>query len=132
MSAYALNYFLFVLFILRLLVPLWRKTKTQKIMTATAQLNTALDREIWKMRDNAEAMQKMLEAARLIRLMYVNPTTLADFEAEQEQKAEAEAERQFRSLRGCWADDPEDAKRMETAIREAREQDVVREITLDD
>jgi len=36
-SAYALKYFLFVLFILRLLVPLWRKTKTQKIMTATAQ-----------------------------------------------------------------------------------------------
>jgi hypothetical protein len=94
-------------------------------MTATAQLNTALDREIWKMRNNAEAMQKMLEAAKLIRLMYVNPTALADFEAEQEQKAEAEAERQFRSLRGCWADDPEDAERMETAIREAREQDVV-------
>ena len=36
-SAYALKYFLFVLFVLRLLVPLWRKTKTQKIMTATAQ-----------------------------------------------------------------------------------------------
>ena len=101
-------------------------------MTTTVQLNTALDREIWKMRNNTEAMQKMLEAARLIRMMYVNPTALADFEAEQEQKAEAEAERQFRSLRGCWADDPEDAKLMESAIREAREQDVVREITLDD
>ena len=88
-----------------------------RIMAATVQLNTALDREIWKMRDNAEAMQKMLEAARLIRLMYVNPTALTDFEAEQEKKAEAE--RQFRSLRGCWAEDPEDAERMETAIREA-------------
>ena len=109
----------------------WNR-KNVRIMTATVQLSTALDREIWKMRDNAEAMQKMLEAARLIRLMYVNPTALADFEAEQEKKAEAEAERQFRSLRGCWADDPEDAERMETAIREAREQDVVREITLDD
>ena len=95
-------------------------------------MNTALDREIWKMRNNAEAMQKMLEAARLIRLMYVNPTALADFEAEQEREAEAEAERQFRSLRGCWADDLEDTEHMETAIREAREQDVVREITLDD
>ena len=101
-------------------------------MTATAQLNTALEREIWKMRDNVEAMQKMLEAARLIRLMYVNPTALANFEAEQELEAEAESERQFRSLRGCWADDPEDTERMEAAIREAREQDVVREITLDD
>ena len=109
----------------------WNR-KNVRIMTATVQLSTALDREIWKMRDNAEAMQKMLEAARLIRLMYVNPTALADFEAEQEKKAEAEAERQFRSLRGCWTDDPEDAERMETAIREAREHDVVREITLDD
>ena len=99
-------------------------------MTATLQLSTAIDREIWKMRDNAEAMQKMLEAARLIRMMYVNSTALADFEAEQEQKAEAE--RQFRSLRGCWAEDMEDADRMEAAIREAREKDTVREITLDD
>ena len=45
-----------------------------RIMTATVQLNTALDRGIWKMRDNAEAMQKMLEAARLICLLYVPPT----------------------------------------------------------
>ena len=101
-------------------------------MTATLQLSTAINREIWKMRDNVEAMQKMLEAARLIRMMYVNPTALADFEAEQEQKAEAEAERQFRSLRGCWTENMEDADRMEAAIREAREKDIVREITFDD
>ena len=101
-------------------------------MTATAHLNTAIDREIWKMRGNTEAMQKMLEAARLIRMMYVNPVELTDFEAIREQEAETEAERQFRSLRGCWADDLEDADRMEAAIREAREQDVVREIALDD
>lgn len=54
------------------------------------------------------------------------------FEAKQELKSDVEAERQFRSLRGCWADDPEDADSMVMAIREAREQDVVREITLDD
>ena len=101
-------------------------------MTATAQLNTALNREIWKMRGSELAMQKMLEAARLIRLMYVHPTALANLETIQEQKEEEEAERQFRSLRGCWADDPEDAERIAIAIREAREQDVVREITLDD
>jgi hypothetical protein len=35
-------------------------------------------------------------------------------------------------LRGCWAADPEDAERMEIAIREAREQDIPREIVLDD
>lgn len=54
------------------------------------------------------------------------------FEAEQKLRNEVEAERQFRSLRGCWADDPEDADSMVMAIREAREQNVVREITLDD
>ena len=100
-------------------------------MTAL-QLNAALDREIRKIRGNEEAMQKMVEAARMIRLMYVTPTAFADFEAEQERKADAESERQFRSLRGCWADDPEDAERMEIAIREAREQEIPREIVLDD
>ena len=96
------------------------------------QLNAALDREIRKIRGNEKAMQKMVEAARMIRLMYVSPIDFADFEAEQERKAEAEAERQFRSLRGCWANDLEDADRMETVIREAREQDVLREVVLDD
>ena len=99
-------------------------------MKATAQLNSALNREIWMMRNNKEAMQKMLEAARLIRMMYMNPTVFADLEAKQNQEA-AEEERQFRSLRGCWAGDPEDTERIEKAIREAREQDVVRDIVLD-
>lgn len=34
------------------------------------------------------------------------------FEAEQKLRNEVEAERKFRSLRGCWADDPEDADSM--------------------
>ena len=38
-------------------------------------------------------------------------------ETESAAESEAEAERQFRSLRGCWADDPEDADRMIMAIR---------------
>lgn len=63
-------------------------------MTAV-QIDMALDREIGKIRGNEEAMRRMLEAARLIRLMYMNPTALADFEAQQERIAEAEAERQF-------------------------------------
>lgn len=100
-------------------------------MTVTAQLNIAIDREIWKMRDNEEAMKKMLEVAKLIRLMYVDSTILSDFEAKQEKESETEAERQFRSLRGCWSDDKDEAERMEAAIREAREKDVVREIILD-
>ncbi len=39
---------------------------------------------------------------------------------EEHRLTEIEKERQFRSLRGCWADDPEDAARMEKAILEAR------------
>lgn len=31
-------------------------------------------------------------------------------------------------LAGCWADDPEDAARMEAAIKECRENDVLREV----
>lgn len=99
-------------------------------MTAL-QLSTALDREIRKIKGNEEAMQKMLDAARLIRLMYVNPAALADFEAEQERLAEVEAERQFRSLRGCWADDPE-GEEMYQFMRHVRDDDFPREINLDD
>ena len=101
------------------------------VMTAV-QMDMELDREIDKIRGNEEAMRRMLEATRLIRLMYMNPMAWADFEAQQERLAEAEAERQFRSLRGCWADDPEDAALMEAAILEARASDIPREINLDD
>lgn len=101
------------------------------VMTAV-QIDMELEREIGKIRGNEEAMRRMLEAARLIRLIYMNPMAWADFEAQQERMAEAEAERQFRSLRGCWAEDPEDAALMEEAILEARASDIPREINLDD
>ena len=107
------------------------RNKNSWIMTAV-QIDMALEREIGKIRGNEEAMRRMLEAARLIRLMYMYPTAFADFEAQQESAAEAEAEQQFRSLRGCWADDPEDAALMEAAILEARASDIPREINLDD
>ena len=100
-------------------------------MTAQ-QINRAIDQEIWKMRGNEEAMRKMLDAARIIRIMYVTPHILDDYENEQEQHREKEAERRFRSLRGCWNDDVEDADRMERAILENRRSDVIREINLDD
>lgn len=95
------------------------------------QLNAALDREIRKIRGNEKAMQKMVEAARMIRLMYVSPMDFADFEAEQERKAEAEAERQFRSLRGCWANDPE-GEEMYQFMRSVRDGGALsREISFD-
>ena len=36
------------------------------------------------------------------------------------------------SLAGCWADDPEDAARMEAAIKDGRKNVFMREINLDD
>ncbi len=100
-------------------------------MTAV-QLNTALDREIWKMRNNKVALQKMLEAAQSILLTYGESDASVAFKATRKHTDETEAERQFRSLRGCWTDDPEDAERMENAIRDARLNDVTREINIDD
>ena len=36
------------------------------------------------------------------------------------------------SLAGCWKSDPEDAARMEAAIKEGRKNEFMREINLDD
>ena len=45
--------------------------------------------------------------------------------------SEEEKDLLFEKLAGCWADDPEDAARMEAAIKECRENDVLREVTMD-
>ena len=45
--------------------------------------------------------------------------------------SEEERKAGLMSLAGCWADDPEDAARMEAAIKECRENDVLREVNMD-
>ena len=45
---------------------------------------------------------------------------------------EEEKDRDFKSLCGCWADDPEDTARMEAAIKDGRKNEFMREINLDD
>jgi hypothetical protein len=45
--------------------------------------------------------------------------------------SEEEKDRLFERLAGCWADDPEDAARMEAAIKECRQNDVLREVNMD-
>ena len=47
-------------------------------------------------------------------------------------KTEEEKDRDFRKLCGCWADDPEDATRMEAAIKDGRKNEFMRKINLDD
>ena len=41
-----------------------------------------------------------------------------------------ERKRKLMALAGCWADDPEDAAYMEAAIKECRENDVLREVNM--
>ena len=55
-----------------------------------------------------------------------------DEATEEPELTEEEKDRLFESLAGCWADDPEDAARMEAAVRECRKNDVLREVNLDD
>lgn len=57
------------------------------------QINKAIDQEIWKMRGNEEAMQKMLNAARQIRILYVTPNTTDSQTDVQEQKESRLSER---------------------------------------
>lgn len=45
--------------------------------------------------------------------------------------SEEERKEGLMRLAGCWADDPEDAARMEAAIKECRENDVLREVNMD-
>lgn len=43
-----------------------------------------------------------------------------------------ERKRDLMALAGCWKDDPEDAARMEAAIKDGRKNEFMREINLDD
>ena len=52
--------------------------------------------------------------------------------AEEPELTEEEKEKEVWSLCGCWADDPEDAARMEAAIKDGRKNEFMREINLDD
>ena len=45
---------------------------------------------------------------------------------------EEEKEHEFWSLCGCWKDDPEDAARMEAAIKEGRKHEYMLDVNLDD
>jgi len=45
---------------------------------------------------------------------------------------EEERKRDLMSLAGCWADDPEDAARMEAAIKDGRKNEYMLDVNLDD
>ena len=51
---------------------------------------------------------------------------------EEPELTEEERKHELLSLAGCWADDPEDAARMEAAIKDGRKNEFMRDINLDD
>ena len=53
-------------------------------------------------------------------------------EIEKPRLSKEERKRGLMSLAGCWKDNPEDAARMESAIKEGRKNEFMREINLDD
>ena len=68
-----------------------------------------------------------MELVALLSTSIVNKEEVAGSEMTDEEK-----DREFWSLCGCWADDPEDAARMEAAIKDGRNNVFMREINLDD
>lgn len=68
-----------------------------------------------------------LELAAMLTASLAYKVDMASGEMTKEEK-----DREFRSLCGCWKDDPEDAARMEAAIKEGRKNEYMREINLDD
>lgn len=53
-------------------------------------------------------------------------------EAKDFKLSKEERKRGLMSLAGCWKDDPEDAVKMEAAIKDGRKNEFMREINLDD
>ena len=51
---------------------------------------------------------------------------------EKPQLSKEERKRGLMSLAGCWKDNPEDAAKMESAIKEGRKNEFTRDINLDD
>ena len=51
---------------------------------------------------------------------------------EETELTDKEKDSDFKSLCGCWRDDPEGAARMEAAIKDGRKNEYMREINLED
>ncbi len=80
----------------------------------------------WDMLKGLSDTVKM-ELVALLSASIVNKEDIADPEMTEEEK-----DREFWSLCGCWKDDPEDAARMESVIKDGRKNVFMREINLDD
>ena len=96
---------------------------------------TALAKELQKtpMSPYIGLLQKMTPEEKKIVIMFLTES-LAESKAvaKAPRLSKEERKRGLMSLAGCWADDPEDAARMEAAIKDGRKNEFMREINLDD
>ena len=96
---------------------------------------TALAKELQKtpMGPYFSLLQEMTPEEKKIVIMFLTESLA---EAKEVAKAprfsKEERKRGLMSLAGCWANDPEDAARMEAAIKDGRKNVFMREINLDD
>ena len=78
----------------------------------------------WEMLKNLSDNVKM-------ELVALLSSSIVNKEVKEPELTEEEKDREFWSLCGCWKDDPEDAARMEAAIKDGRKNEFMREINLD-
>ena len=88
----------------------------------------------WMLRGLSNPLK--LELVVLLSESMEEPTDVAETaefqDIETPKLSEEERKRKLMALAGCWADEPEDAARMEAAVKECRENDLLREVNLDD
>ena len=96
---------------------------------------TALAKELQKtpMAPYLGLLEEMTPKEKKIVIMFLTESlTEAKTVAKAPRLSKEELKRGLMSLAGCWADDPEDAARMEAAIKDGRKNVFMREINLDD
>ncbi len=102
--------------------------KKDKMMTATAK-----KLQKTPMAPYFSLLEGMTPEEKKIVIMFLTESLDKAKETVKEPRlSKEERKRGLMSLAGCWKDDPEDAARMEAAIKEARKDEYMREINLDD
>ena len=79
----------------------------------------------------AESDAVKLEVATFLLALVTEKTNIETSVPKAKTLSKAERKRKLMALSGYWSDDPEDAARMEAAIKECREHDVLREVNMD-
>lgn len=78
-------------------------------------------------------LQGMSREEKKIVIMFLTESLAeAQEEVKEPRLSKEERKRGLMSLAGCWKDNPEDAARMEAAIKDGRKNEYMREINLED